>query len=257
VFLEHESQRLQGELAALETQIAENKTASHEENTDADPAKMQISELTRLKQELAQKSSIYSAEYPDIKALKKKIAAMQQLVAETPAPAAAQQNGGLVDLGRQEAAIETNLESTNKKLEEARLGERLERDQQSERLQVLEQPVLPQKSTKPNKAKLFALSFALAFVAGVGAIFAAETLDGSIRYGHQLVGVANGRAIVAIPYIATSAETLRRKSRLVLMAGFIGVLLLVGSVGIFYYAPSLDLSWINQFWLEKLTALSR
>ncbi len=187
-FLTLESQRLQGELAATEAQIVEKRKTPRDDALERDPAKMQVAELTRLKEELAQKSSMYSAEYPAIKALKKKIAAMEQLVAQTPSQAATQANSELIDLARRGAAIEASLISTNKKLEDARLGEKLERSQQSERLQVLEQPILPQKPTKPNRTKLFALSFALAMIAGAGAIFAAETLDRRIRHGHQLVG---------------------------------------------------------------------
>ena len=256
-FLTLESQRLQGELAATEAQIVEKRKTPRDDALERDPAKMQVAELTRLKEELAQKSSMYSAEYPAIKALKKKIAAMEQLVAQTPSQAATQANSELIDLARRGAAIEASLISTNKKLEDARLGEKLERSQQSERLQVLEQPILPQKPTKPNRTKLFALSFALAMIAGAGAIFAAETLDRRIRHGHQLVGVANGRAIVSIPYIATRAETFRRKSRLILLTGVVGVLLLVGLAGALFFGPSIDLSWVNQFWLDKLTALSK
>ena len=55
-----------------------------------------------------------------------------------------------------------NLEEANRKLMAARLGESLERDQQSERLQVIEQPPLPQKPIKPNRLKLFVLAFFLA-----------------------------------------------------------------------------------------------
>ncbi len=256
-FLTLESQRLQGELVAIEAQIAEKKTTSSDNTLERDPARMQVAELTRLKQELAQKSSMYSAEYPAIKALKKKVAAMEQLVAQAPSPAVTQATSELVDLARRAAAIEASLSSANKKLDDARLGEKLERSQQSERLQVLEQPVLPQKPTKPNRTKLLTLSFALAMVAGVAAIFAAETLDRRIRHGHQLVGVANGRVIVSIPYIATRAETSRRKSRLILVTGVAGVLLLVGLAGALFLGPSLDLSWVNQFWLDKLTTLSK
>ena len=254
-FLTRESQRLQGELIALEAQIAENKMRPQEQ-ASADPVKMQITDLARLKEELAQKMSIYSGEHPSVKALKKKIAAMEQLVANIPAQAVAQANNGLFELQRKAVATAEGLESTNKKLEAARLGEKLERDQRSERLQVIEQPIQPQKPIKPNRRKLFAMVLALAAAAGAGTVFAAETLDTSIRYTHQLAAVANGRRIVSIPYIVTGAEVRRRGWHFGLMTGTVTVLLLCGVIGALLLGPPLDRSWVKQFWLERLTRLT-
>jgi hypothetical protein len=257
-FLTRESQRLQGELAAVEAQIVESRTKSTDPTSPTtDPSKLQIIELTKLKEELAQKSSTYSAEHPAIKALKKKIAAMEQLIAQAPSAAAAQVNSGLFELQRQQLATQTSLENTNKKLDEARLGEKLERDQQSERLQVIEQPVQPQKPIKPNKPKLLALSLALAMAAGAGAIFGRETFDKSIRSSRELLGVANGRMIVSIPYIATRSETVRRRSRFWLSVGILPILLVAGVVGFVFFGPPIDPSWINQFALERLTGLTK
>jgi uncharacterized protein involved in exopolysaccharide biosynthesis len=258
-FLTRESQRLQGELTQLEAQINESKAAgaSDDPSLTSDPAKMQVAELTKLKEDLAQKSSTYSSEYPQIKALKKKIAAMAQLVAQTPTTAASKENVSIFELQRRAAATEKNLEDTNKKLEEARLGEKLERDQQSERLQVIEQPVLPQKPVKPNRFKLMAAVLALALVVGAGVVFVAESLDASIRYSHQLLGVASGRMIVLIPYITTRSETSRRRRGIVFIGGSVALLLLAGVIGIVFFGPPLDLSWVNQYWLDQLTRLSK
>lgn len=256
-FLSHELQRLQGLLAAIQAQIAQAKISPQETADTVDPARMELSELTKLKAELAQKSAVYSAEHPVIKDLKKNIAAMEQLIAHTPTPAPTQADNKLDELQRQELATETSLESANKKLEAARLGEQLERNQQSERLQVIEQPVLPRTPIKPNRIKLLTLSFALAMAVGAGIAFAAETFDPSIRHSHELAAVTNGRLIVSIPYIATHAETFRRKSRLTLMIGMVGILLVAGVVGLLFFGPPIDLSWINQFWLDHLRALSK
>jgi len=257
-FLSRESQRLQGELAAIEAQIVENRAKSSDPTSPTtDPSKLQIIELIKLKEELAQKSSTYSDEYPGIKALKKKITAMEQLIAQTPSAAAAQVNSGIIELQRQEAATQKSLDDTNKKLDEARLGEKLERDQQSERLQVIEQPVQPQKPVKPNKLKLLSLSLALAMAAGGGAIFAAETLDKSIRNGRELLAVANGRMIVSIPYIATRAETVRRRSRFWLSVGILLIFVVAGVVGFVFFGPPIDPSWINQLSLDRLTGLAK
>jgi uncharacterized protein involved in exopolysaccharide biosynthesis len=255
-FLTRESQRLQGELTAVEGQIAESAARTREKTVESmDPAKLQVVELTRVKEELAQKRSIYSDAHPIVTALKKKVAAMEQLVAATPSQAPVQADSGMVELERRQLAIALSLQDTNKKLDAARLGEKLERDQQSERLQVIEQPIAPQKPIKPNRVKMLALSFALALAAGAGAVFAAESLDASIRHSNELLSVANGRLIVSIPYIATRSETFRRKSRIAVLAGVAGVVLLAGVVGALFFGPPIDLSWVNQYWLDHLTGL--
>lgn len=257
-FLSSEAQRQQSELAALEAQISQLKTRPHEDPLQTlDPAKIQAADLTKLKEELAQRSSTYSAEHPNVKALKKKIAAMEQLISQAPSPAYTQENNALFELARQAAAAASGLEETNKKLEEARLGEKLERDQRSERLQVIEQPIVPQKPIKPNRAKFLALSFALAVAAGAGVIFAAEYLDSTIRHSHQLIGATNGRLIVSIPYIETYAETRRKKGRRMLVIVSVAVLLGAGLVGFLFFGPPIDLSWVNTSWLDRLAHLSK
>ena len=218
---------------------------------------MQAVELTKLQEELAQKSAVYSDSHPTIITLKKKIAAMEQLIASTPGAAATQANSGLAELERRQLNTEKNLEDNNKKLEEARLGEKLERDQQSERLQVIEQPVLPQSPIKPNRLKFLAIAFVLAMVSGIGAIVAAESFDFSIRHSSELISVANGRMIVSIPYITTRAETFRRRGWIGVSAAFLAAVLVAGLVGLLFFGPPIDLSWINQFWLDHLTRLSK
>jgi protein tyrosine kinase modulator len=258
-FLSRETQRLQGELGAIEAQIAEKQIRPHEDPAaSTDPVKLQTLALNKLKEDLATKSAIYSDAYPEIIVLKKKIAAMERLIAKTPPlPAAAQANSELFDLELRRLEIQKNLETNNKKLEEARLGEKLERNQQAERLAVIEQPVLPTRPIKPNRIKFLAAAFALAMAAAAGIVFAAESFDGSIRHSYQLAGVANGRMIVSIPYIATRSETLRRRSTLAVVLGVIGVVLVAGLAGALFFGPSIDLSWIHEFWLDHLTRLSK
>jgi capsular polysaccharide biosynthesis protein len=259
-FLSRESQRLQGQLAAILAQIAENQAHPRPVPTDVvDPAKMQATELAKLKADLAEKSSTYASGHPAVIALKKKIAAMEQVVANTPAvpPAQAEANTGLFELTRQQLETSKALEDTNKKLEEAQLGERLERDQKSERLQVIEQPMLPSHPIKPNRFKLFGLTFALALVGGIGCIFAAESLDRSIRESRELFGVANGRSVVSLPYIATRSEASRKKGRLGVLLAIVAILLIAGLTWFVLFGPPIDLPWIKHYWLDHLTRLSK
>lgn len=262
-FLEQEVKRLQGVVASIQLQMNEASLKP------SDPIKeiplqlqQQRAELAKMKLDLVQKSAVYSSGHPEVIVLKKRIAALEKVIAETPDQAAphavAQTDNGLDALKQQFAAAGAALEEANRKLSAARLGENLERNQQSERLQVIEQPVVPQRPIKPNRPKLFALAFALAVMAGFGVVLAAEVLDKSIHSTQELAGVVDSRLIVAIPYIATTAEARRGKVKIVWLLAFIAVLGL-GAITLALYAGiSIDLSsWVNRSWIYQLTHLSK
>ena len=136
-FLEQEVQRLQGVLAATQTKITE--LTLNPDKGASDQFADQRAELNKLKLDLVQKSAIYSGAHPEVIALQKRIAALEKLVAKT--PDRLQSDNGISSLKQQLTATETSLDEANRKLSDARLGESLERNQQSERLQVIEQPV--------------------------------------------------------------------------------------------------------------------
>ena len=192
-----------------------------------------------------------------MKALKKRIAALETVVSQEPEKSQVSPQG-LDVLKLQLTSAEANLDEANRKLLAARLGEALERNQQSERLQVLEQPVVPQKPIKPNRPKLLALVFVLALFVGVGAVMTAESMDKSIHSTQELTGVIDSSLIVAIPYITTQAETLRRKGRVRLLLGGVILLALAAIAMALYLGLSIDLSsWVDQSWLDRLTRLSK
>jgi uncharacterized protein involved in exopolysaccharide biosynthesis len=223
--------------------------------------KVQMATLASLKADLAEKSSIYSDAHPAVKALKAKIAGLEKLSTKSPAggQAAASVDNGLEGLERQLENAEKNLDDANRKLAAARLGESLERNQQSERLQVIEQPAVPQKPIKPNRLKLLALALALSGMAGMGTVFTAEALDRSIRGVRELAGVVDSHLIVAIPYISTRAETLQKKRRFMLMLGGLATILLAGFGAALYLGISIDMtsSWLDGSWIDRLTRLSK
>ena len=263
-FLEQESKRLQGVLASLEAQVAVAALRPPDPSKEV-PAQInqQRTELTKLKMELVQKSSTYSDAHPEVKALKKRIAALEKVVSQEPEkpqalPVAEKTDNGLEVLKQQLVSTEANLDEANRKLSAARLGESLERNQQSERLQVIEQPVVPQKPIKPDRPKLLALAVVLALMVGAGTVMAAESLDKSIHSTQELAGVVDSRLLVAIPYISTRAETLRKKGRLRLLLGVIVLLVLAAIAVALYLGLSIDLSsWVDRSWLDRLTRLSK
>jgi uncharacterized protein involved in exopolysaccharide biosynthesis len=264
-FLEREVKRLQGEVDAVDLQISEIKRRPHKVDVVSDTpeqVKAQQASLTALKNELIQKSATYSEAHPVVIALKKKIAAMEKAVPPTsepsPAPKAeVSSDDGLKELDRQRQSVEKHLDEATTKLAAARLGETLERDQQSERLQVIEQPTVPQKPVRPNRPKLFGIVFALAAMCGAGVLFTAETLDRSIKSSQELVGLVDSHLIVSIPFMSTPAEVRRRRRKMVLALLLLVLTLTVGVAGAVYLGVSIDFSWFDTSWLDVLTRLSK
>lgn len=194
--------------------------------------KSQLTALAALRAELIQKMSVYSDAHPAVIALKKRIAAMEKTVTQstqTPAKTASTQTDDLEALKRQREALEKQLADANSRLATARLNEKLDRGQQSERLQVLEAPPLPQKPLKSNRLKLVGIAFALAAMLGAGTVLVAELLNGSIRGRHQLSGVVANSLIIPIPYITTRGDVVRARLRTLLAV--ISVALLLAAVG--------------------------
>jgi hypothetical protein len=260
-FLAREVKRLQGALDSVDEQISEIKRRPGDPAQDVpEQLKLQMATLTALKADLIHAASVYSDAHPAVKALKKRIAALERDISQTPKvkPASPQPDTNIDALEQQQASIEKSLDDASRKLTAARLGESMERDQQAEHLQVIEQPSLPQKPVKPKKLKLFAISFALAAMAGVGAVFLAEKLDGSIRGSRELAGVVDSHLLVAIPYISTPGEIRQRKRKLILLWAVLAVVLLVGLAVALYMGIEVEFSWFDRSWIgDTLTRLTK
>ena len=260
-FLAQEVKRLQGKMDGINQQIfvAKQQAADpkHGDQTIPEALKVQTDELAAMKADLIQKSSIYSAEFPVIKALNRRIAALEYQISRTPKakPMAAGQD--IDALTQQQDALEKELDEESKKLTAARLGEAMERNEQSEHLQVIEQPIVPQKPIKPNRPKLFALSLALAMAAGGGAVFLAEMLDRTIRGTRDLALIVDSGLLVGLPYIPTPGEIERRKRKMILLWACLAVFFLAGIGAAFYIGVNIDFSSFDRSWIYKLTRLSK
>jgi uncharacterized protein involved in exopolysaccharide biosynthesis len=232
-FLNREVKKLETDLGTLEGQIADLKRKT----VDAVPERV-ILQLAALRAELSEKSGIYSNAHPELVRLKRQIAALEDITAK-----ATQVDNGLEALQNQRNAIQKNLEVAGQRLAAARLGESLERDQFSERLEILEQAVMPQKPIKPNRPKMLAIVLALAMMAGMGSVVAAEMLNASVRTSRDLYGLADPHMISSIPYIATTAELARQKT--LLRLGIIGSLpaVFLGLAVVHLFVKPLDELW--------------
>jgi polysaccharide biosynthesis transport protein len=244
-------------------------------------------QLQALRNEYAQRSAVYSDSHPEMKALKKLIAAKERAAAKeqaelasaapSKANAAASQSpeerlvaqkieaieGSSQLLTRQRAELITSndklqdivlrtpkigaelsalerrrdaLQSGNDemaaKLSQARLGERLEQNQQAERFEVIETPIVPQAPSRPKRLPLMFLVAALSLGSGFGAAAGAEFFDGTIKRSSDLTEKLGHKVLAVVPYIATKKELQNRQRRtkmwsVVLAAGAILSLLAV------------------------------
>jgi uncharacterized protein involved in exopolysaccharide biosynthesis len=235
-FLAKEMQRLQADSAAIDQKIAIAKRTQIKSSNAPDQSAIQ---LAQLKLELAQKSALYSDRHPTMQSLKRQIEALEKAI--TPAQGAAEAYVPLEDLQAQQEAIQKNLEAASAKLAAARLGETLEKDQQSEKLEVIEQPTVPQEPVRPDRPKIVKMAFALALAAGGGLVFLLEFADKSIRRTSDIFSIVDSRRVVAIPLITTPAELRRRKKQTRLWLAAAIALLLVVSAIVYFVMPPLDL----------------
>ena len=284
-FLEREVKRLQSEhdsliaqLVAVQQQVPEQSLQRplDREQPESNEVITQKKNLSDLEAALVQKSSIYSDEHPVVKTLKRSIAELKRLIASEPAtPPTADAAGAAsandraampppidkaktVDalvLERQELNLEKDLEDANRKLTTARLGESMERGQRGERLQVIEQPSLPQSPIRPQKLKWFAVTFALAGMIATGAVILSETFDDSIRSSRELTKIIDGSLIVTIPYLSDASENHRKRLKLVLLClAIVGVAMLAIAVA-WIAGVSVDFAWFDRLGISALTRL--
>lgn len=248
-FLGQEVKRLETQLSFNDAQIAELKSRTGDTLSDEN-----ATALATLKADLLAKSATYSDSHPDILALKRKIAALEKKPVATKAKTktnattdasqatiAVNSNPiGLDALQTQRISIKEELNKATQKFSAARLGENLERGQHSERLEIIEQPTVPQKPISPNRPKIFGIFAVLAVMAGGGAVFAAETLNQAIRRKTDLFALVDSHLIVSIPYISTHRELRRKRNKTALWIGVLVVIVLAGLTVLFFVLPPLD-----------------
>jgi protein tyrosine kinase modulator len=246
-FLGREVQRLQAESTLIDAKIAQARVlpAKTSSRTNSDQTATQ---LNQLRAELAQKSAIYSDRNFQIQTLKRQIQALEKAAPQsapasdnTTAPTAATQNPDLDALETQQKSIQVNLDVATQKLAAARLGETLERDQQSEKLEVIDQPTQPQEPIRPNRPKIAGLVAVLAVMLGGAIAVAAELFDRAIRRSSDLFSVVGSELVISVPYIYTVSELRNRKKKFWLALALVVVLLAAGAAAAYWLLPPLDL----------------
>ena len=123
----------------------------------------------------------------------------------------------LGNLERRQENMRSRLEELSAKLDDARLGERLELDKQAERFEVLEQPITPSEPTRPNRPLILFGGLGFAAAAALGIAFLLEMLNRTVRSAGDIARVLGQPPLAAIPYITTGGELRRGRWRVALI----------------------------------------
>ena len=126
----------------------------------------------------------------------------------------------------------------------ARLGENLEKDQQSEKLEIIEQPDGSARAGQAQPAEsCWQWLSRLALDGGRGpGVRWSRFSDKGIRRSSDLFGIVDSQLIVSIPYITTAAE-LRAEATaddLLLLGSFVAVVIGL-LIAAYFFLPPLDL----------------
>jgi polysaccharide chain length determinant protein (PEP-CTERM system associated) len=237
------------ELRSLEAELSAAKHGMSDDPSQTLPA---------LKAEYTKLSAIYTESHPDLRALKRKIDALEQGLSKSDSKDASANvtnmavfkiqakidavNSRMDSLALQKKMLQEKIaqnehameqtprvaqglevlirdrDTAQKKYEEiigkkmsARISQSLESENMSERLFLLEPPILPEKPYKPNRIQILAMGFLLAVAAAIGAVLLLESTDKRIRGAEALAHVLGYRPLVVIPYLQIEEEMERRK----------------------------------------------
>ena len=237
--------------------------------------------LPVLKAQLTRLSSIYSDEYPDIQALKLKIAALEKARSSSSGVATKgektnqQTNGSdndtLESLARQQKKLQDRIaqnkaaimqapgvaqgldmltsESEQKryqdilgKLQDAQMAENLKKENKADRFVLLEPPIIPDKPFKPIPGKMMVMGFFLALASSGGMLMAMVALDNQIRGADALEHVLGNRPLAVIPYLVLKEEEDQRKRKIkITIIVAILAMILIALAIQFFYMPLTDL----------------
>jgi succinoglycan biosynthesis transport protein ExoP len=134
--------------------------------------------------------------------------------------------------------LQAEYRQAQTKLEDAQTGERLEQDRQAERFEVIEQAIVPDAPTSPDRPRLVAAGVAGGLAFGIGLLVLRQMLDRSVYTVVDVERALQMRPIATIPYIVTTRERNRKRWRVLLFILAIVVLMAAALVAVdIYYLP--------------------
>ncbi len=214
--------KLKTELAALEARMKKDASAP-----DAPAEKPQNPAYITLNSQLEGVKSNIAATIKQRDQLQAKIADYQRYLAETPGV-----QHKYRDLQRDYENSQRQYLKLKSKQMDARIGQQMEKDQEGERLSLIDPPDLPQKPASPNRLAIVIMGFIFSLGGGLGYVAVLENMDKSVHGARSLSAIVGEAPLSVIPYIENSADLARhqRHKKLAMtsvLAGLIVAVLLV------------------------------
>lgn len=126
---------------------------------------------------------------------------------------------------------------------EANVAQNMEAENKAGSFKLIEPPVVPESSVKPDRKKLLALGFILSFGAGIGLMLAAEFLDPGVRGVTNISVIVGQQPLAVVNHINTNEDFAERdKNRRNLLIIFV-IFCVLGIAFFHFFVMSLDLLW--------------
>ena len=131
------------------------------------------------------------------------------------------------------------------KLTEAELGRSLEAASKSERLTLIEPPLLPVDPISPNRKAILALGFVLSLASSIGLVVILEAMSPKV-YGERILAEITGSLPLAVIPDIMSVSDLRRRRGKWALSVVSSLAILVGLTTAFHiYFTPLDVLWFK------------
>ena len=143
---------------------------------------------------------------------------------------------------------ENNLTKYNElkaKQLEAELAQNLESENKGESFTLIEPPLIPSKSEKPNRLKILVLGIVASIGAGIGLAILVDMIMGGLRGYNAITRVVGQAPMVVVPIITNEADLLRKvtNKKRVLYGGLVAIVLL--AVGFHFFVMNLEVFWFK------------
>lgn len=137
----------------------------------------------------------------------------------------------------------TRFRELRDKQMQAQVAEQLERERKAERFTLIEPPIFPEKSVRPNRLLIVVMGLLLAIALGIGAAAVRESVDRAVHGPRDVMRLLHVPVLAVLPAL-THPLAARRRARRRLVWVAVGAVLLLTAVAVFhfFYMP-LDVAW--------------
>ncbi len=130
-----------------------------------------------------------------------------------------------------------------RKVMEAKVSQGLEKEQKGERFTIIDPARLPEQPYKPNRLAIILIGLVLALGAGAGSGALMEFSDSSVRSAEALTMLTSFPVLASIPEILLSQEAAAKKTRLIIWAVCLTILVIIGITLFHFFVMDLDIFW--------------